>query len=259
MTRVLHLTDLHVVAPETRPALRRVADAVARLRPNLLVVSGDLTDRGDLESYAQAAQAMEALALPTVYALGNHDARAAFRTAFPGHPGAAEAPLDHDRVAAGLHVIALDSSEPGQVSGRLEDAQIAGLKEMLARHPKLPKLLTVHHPPLLDPEAPYGWAALSAEATERLAGALRGHDVRAVLSGHIHIDRVALWEGIPLVVNRGLATAIDPTVTEGLAIVEGASMAICDLLPGGLQVTFAPMDGPAEIKALPDAMVRGFA
>ncbi|MEM9756234.1 MAG: metallophosphoesterase, partial [Pseudomonadota bacterium] len=120
MTRFLHLTDLHITPEgDTLPALDRALDIARRIdpAPEFIVVSGDLTDRGDAESYAILATRMAGLDVPVIYALGNHDHRAAFHSAFPGHPGASDGPLDHDHVIAGLHVIVLDSSVPGRTSG----------------------------------------------------------------------------------------------------------------------------------------------
>jgi Icc protein len=43
-----------------------------------------------------------------------------------------EDPLDYDTVVGGLHVISLDSSVAGKVSGALAPTQIAWLKARLA-------------------------------------------------------------------------------------------------------------------------------
>ena len=268
MTRFLHITDLHISAPETddpgrqtdTPAtLRRLVEVAGSLNPDFVIASGDLTNLGDPASYRLLAEIMSGLSVPVIYALGNHDKRAPFHAAFSGLPGAPDGPLDHDLVVAGHHIIALDSSVPGQVSGDLDDAQFDRLTEMLSRHGDLPRIVVLHHPPRTDPDQPYVWASLSEPVTQRLGEALSEQGVQAILSGHIHVNRVSLWRGIPLVVAAGQQSSVDLTASQGLRIVEGTSFAICDMLPGGPQVSFVPLADQTLIKEIPDDVLRGFA
>lgn len=269
MTRFLHITDLHVSAGTGGQSSRRRASVAAlerlveiadrlRPRPAFIVASGDLTNTGDQDSYRIVGNMLGALDIPVIWALGNHDRRAGFHAVFPGHAGAPDGPLDHDAVHAGVHVIALDSSIPGQVGGGLDDDQFARLEEMLARHEDLPRLVTVHHPPKLSPGARNGWATLTEESSERLRVALAGRNVLAVLSGHMHMNRIAMWHGIPLVVTMGQQSTVDLTRTDALAVIEGMGFAICDLLPGGLQTTFVPLAEPRVIREIPEERLRAF-
>ena len=254
MARFLHITDLHITAPgaalpqtDTSATFARLVEAVGRLAPapDFIVASGDLTDLGDAASYAHLAEMAAGLGLPVVWALGNHDDRAAFRAAFWA-AGAAGAPLDHDCVVAGVHVIALDSSVPGLVSGGFEPAQIDWLVARIEAHPGLPRVLAIHHPPRIDPDMALRWPALDAGSTAALAAAIAGQDVRAILSGHVHVNRMLMWGGVPVIVTMGQQSAIDPVAEPGWHMVEGAGFAICDLYGADLQVTYAPL-GEARI------------
>ncbi|MDQ2093405.1 metallophosphoesterase family protein [Rhodalgimonas zhirmunskyi] len=269
MTRFLHITDLHVSAPETDDpgrqtdtvaSLDRLLDIATRLdpRPDFIVASGDLTNIGDRASYDLVAARFAALDIPVAMTLGNHDRRDGWHAAFPDHPAAPDGPVDHDMVQAGVHIIALDSSVPGKVAGALDAAQLERAQDMLARHPDLPKLIAVHHPPRIDPDEPLPWATLDADSTEKLAALLKGHNVLAILSGHIHLNRVALWNGIPLVVTMGQQSTVDLTRTDAMAVVEGTGFAICDLLPGGPRITFAPLETGRLIKEIPVERLRAF-
>ena len=269
MTRFLHVSDLHLTAPEaddphqyadTATVLERMIDMANAIqpRPDFVVASGDLTNIGDPASYRMLADRMARLELPVLYALGNHDSRDGFFATFPDHPAGPEGTLDHDAVIGGLHVVVLDSLTSGQVSGSLSPAQLDHAATMLARHPDLPKLVVIHHPPRLDPEAPYVWESLDADSTARLGDLLAGHDVRAVLSGHIHTNRVVLWNGIPVVTVIGQQSGVDETRETGMTIVEDGSFAIGDLLPAGLQITFSSLAPRPVIRELPDERLRGF-
>ncbi|PYE84884.1 metallophosphoesterase [Pseudoroseicyclus aestuarii] len=256
--RVLHLTDLHLSAgddpgldADTGASMDRALEAMRRIdpAPDFAVLSGDLTNRGDEGSYALLAERLEGIGVPLILALGNHDKRPAFRAVFTGYPGGGEDPLDYDMVLAGHHVITLDTSEPGRTGGTLEDAQLEGLEATLARHPELPKLLVLHHMPKLDPRRPADWTSLDAATSDRLAALLAPHEVTAILSGHVHANRVALWHGIPVVITMGQHATIDPLEREALRIVPGTGLALCDLLPHGLSVTYIPLH-PAETMRL---------
>lgn len=261
MTRFLHITDLHVTDPRTEDPTRQT-DTVATLdrllaivrgmepRPDFIVASGDLTNIGDEASYALIADRLAGLDIPIVMTLGNHDERAGWHAAFPGHPAAPDGPVDQDAVIAGVHVIALDTSVPGKVSGALDDAQLTRAQELLERHAGLPKVVAIHHPPRISPGQEPLWATLDQETTDRLAALLAGRNVAAVVAGHVHLNRFALWHGVPLVVTMGQQSTVDVTRTDALAVVEGTGFAICDLLSSGLQVTYVPLAEQRLIKTV---------
>ncbi len=72
MRTVVHVSDLHF--GRTDPAvLAPLADALAGLAPDLLVVSGDLTQRARSSQFRAAAQYLHHLPTPQVVVPGNHD------------------------------------------------------------------------------------------------------------------------------------------------------------------------------------------
>lgn len=263
MTRFLHITDLHLEADApggTVAVLDRLMATLPHLdpAPEFVVATGDLTDRGDAESYQMLKDRLAALGLPLVQTLGNHDLRAGWHAEFPGHDAAPDGPVDQEAVLAGVHIIALDSSVPGKVSGALNAGQLSWLEAALDRHPDLPKLIALHHPPQIDPNMPFTWEALDEASTQALGAALAGRGVVAVLCGHVHRNRVTLWQGIPVVVTMGLQSSIDVTRSDSLRVMEGCGFAICDLLPVGFQVSFAPLEERAELQHISAESARNF-
>lgn len=250
--RFIHLTDLHFSAPgaedpylstDTPARLERAAELIARVEPEpaFVAITGDLTNRGDPESYALLAEALDRFEVPLLLALGNHDDRAAFRAQF--EPGAAEpeAPVFHHARHGELHVIALDSLVPGRVGGAVGAAQLEMLDAALSEHPGCRKLILCHHPPHTDRPGALPWESLSAEDTAGLARVLAGHEIAGMLCGHVHADRVLQWQGFPVVVSTGLHNAITPLEAHDTVFEDGAGFAICDHLAGGLEVTFVPV------------------
>lgn len=252
----IHLTDLHVGDPavpdahlysDTNETLRTILAEVKRLvpQPAFIVASGDLTNRGDIGSYKafETIFAEAGLTMPVLHALGNHDTRKGFYEALHNRTENALAPYDHDAVIQNLHVIVLDSSVPEKVGGALEPGQLEWLKDRLDAHPRLRKLIVMHHAPALDVDDPaMEWESMSYADTERLAELFDGYDtIVGILSGHMHYDRVSNWHGIPLVIGVGQHAAMDVTyLSEGLRMVSGASFAIGTLRPSGLTVSFVP-------------------
>lgn len=268
MTAFLHLTDLHfsATAPASegkRAVLERLAAdcAAMRVRPEFVIVSGDLADAGDPASYDALRPLIAAFPVPVLLALGNHDRRGAFHAAFG--TGGGEAPHDHTAVLAGVHVIVLDTLVPARVAGALDEGQIAWLAQELDRHPGLPKLIVAHHPPRLDPMA-LPWTCLDAGSTDRLGAAIAGRGVAGILSGHIHMNRVSQWRGVPVITNIGLHSTIDLLHTDGLRLVEGTGFGLCRLGEqgpgaGGLSVSFAQITPQGrEIGLIDAARLRAF-
>lgn len=244
MARFVHLSDLHLSVETNHERIAGLLGHIARAipnmrqRPDFVVVSGDLTDFGDVASYKALRPLIKAMPVPVVLALGNHDRRAAFHDVF-GQAGS-DAPYDHDTVLAGVHVITLDTLVPGGVAGALDAAQLGWLETALARHPDLPKLVIAHHPPQIS-ETDLPWTCLDPESTARLAALIEGHQVVAILSGHIHMNRMSLWRGVPLVASSGLQSTIDVLHEEGLRILDGASFGLCRTEEGDFTVHFVPM------------------
>ena len=252
----VHLTDLHISAPaladetligDTEAALRRSLAEIARMdpKPAFVVISGDLANRGEAESYRHLQSILDDAApeAPVILALGNHDDRAGFAAAFPDLAADAARPYDHDLVVAGVHVIVLDSSIPTGVQGDWEAGQMAWLDARLDAHAGLPKLLVIHHPPMMDEAkgAAFPWKSLTLPATRALQETIAGRGVAGILSGHIHLDWVDHWHGVPVVIGAGHHAASDPVAMgETLRMLDATGFSICTLRGSGLGVTFVP-------------------
>jgi 3',5'-cyclic AMP phosphodiesterase CpdA len=260
MTRFVHLTDLHVsharaadagTLPDTPGSLRRAVGLINAMerQPDFVVASGDLTNMGDVQSYELLREILQPLEAPLVLALGNHDKRAGFHQVF-GQPGE-EGAFFHDQVLGDLHVITLDTMVPGRVAGTITEEQFDFLEAALAREAARPKLIVMHHPPRVEP-AGLPWGTIDMAATERLAEVLEGQRVAGILSGHIHINRVSHWHGIPIFVSMGLNSTVDMLETRDLRIVEGTGFGIGEWRESGLSMAFVPLTPASQQLGLVD-------
>ena len=270
VTTFLHLTDFHVSDPaladgdlltDTGARLGEMLDMIAAMerKPAFAVVSGDLTNHGDVASYRHLRARLAGIGLPLLYALGNHDTRPGFYQGMLDRGDDLEAPYCHEAVIEGVHVVVLDSSVPGRIGGALDEASFAFLERALETHPGLAKILVLHHAPALDATSQLPWETLGQGDSARLAAAIRGRTVAGILCGHVHVDRVAVWNGVPVVVGTGLHNAFDPLFSGGLRAVAGAGFALCTLRPGGLAVTFVPLPSDRrELAILSEEKARAF-
>lgn len=252
-TTFIHLTDLHVGNPavaddhlfsDTSATLVRVLDLIASMdqAPKFIIASGDLTNRGDADSYRQLKAIMAATELPVVYAVGNHDTRAGFYEGMLGRTSDLDAPYDHEQVIAGVHVITLDTTTPGQIGGSIEPEQFAWLEAALDGNPDLPKLIVAHHAPALGDTPPWDhWRTIEFNQSQKLAALLKGRNVLAILSGHIHHDRFSVWHGIPVIVGMGQHAATDILTVDVLRMVEGSSFGIGTIRRSGLTMALVPL------------------
>src|SRR5579863_6575751 len=127
------ISDLHIKRPGAL-AYQRVdtaaclARCVARLnalepRPDAVLVTGDLVDRGTAEEYVHLKSLLDALRIPYYLLIGNHDDRAALREVFAERAELREGGefVQYAIDIGALRVIALDSQVPRQSAGDLCD------------------------------------------------------------------------------------------------------------------------------------------
>jgi 3',5'-cyclic-AMP phosphodiesterase len=157
---ICQLTDLHV-RPAGKPANRvsetnmfteRAFRAVARLNPSpdVVVITGDLTDCGLDEEYANLNRLLRKfLPMPVFVIPGNHDRRGNFREGLKHLPGVAADPhyVQYTVDEYPVRLVMLDTLVPGAGHGELRSEQLEFLDRVLAAAPDKPTIVGMHHPP----------------------------------------------------------------------------------------------------------------
>ncbi|HET6300674.1 phosphodiesterase [Microbacterium sp.] len=206
---IVHLSDTHLLAGnpplggryDTAANLARTLEAVEALgiRPDAIVFTGDLTDLGEPEAYRALRAAVEPLVArlgsPVVWVAGNHDERPALRRDLLDLEPTEE-PVVGAWDLGGLRLVALDTSVPGWHHGDLDEGQLAWLRSVLSTPAPLGTILALHHPPL--PSHLPLFDILELRDQGRLAAAIAGSDVRAILGGHLHYSTSGTFAGIPV-------------------------------------------------------------
>jgi hypothetical protein len=103
------------------------------------------------------------------------------------------------------------------------------------------------------------WASLDADSSDRLGAMVAGRGVVGILSGHVHLDQVHHWHGVPVITCMGLNSTVDLLEPEDMRIVEGTSLGLCVLRPSGLSVSFVPLSPDRrQLAVLEQARLRAF-
>jgi len=204
---IAHLTDLHVRphgmaanrVSETNMMAARAIDAIRLLdpRPDCVIISGDLTDCGLEQEYAQLKTMLDTLPMPVYVIPGNHDRRENLTRVLAGYPGITEggkfvqyAVEDHP-----VRLIALDTVVPGSSSGELDAERLGWLEDTLASHRDKPTIIFMHHPPFLCGIRHMDDIRLLKGAEELAAMVARNPQVERVLCGHHHRPIHMRWAG----------------------------------------------------------------
>ena len=151
---IAQITDIHLGFDPGNPGeanrlrLNRVIAALNALspRPDVLLVTGDIADRGTAKAYAQFREAMSAIACPVYCCPGNHDRRENFRAALP-QPDALPGFIQYGFDMGELRVLVLDTLEEGRHGGAFCAFRAAWLRAELAKAPNTPTVIAMHHPP----------------------------------------------------------------------------------------------------------------
>ncbi|WP_405218648.1 phosphodiesterase [Agrococcus sp. Ld7] len=223
---LLHISDTHLLAGGGRlydrvPSEEHLRRLFAEFegsgaRPDAIVFTGDLADRGEPDAYRRLREIVDPVAAElgarVVWVMGNHDERRAFRTGLLDEP-ASDAPVDAVTHVGGLRIITLDSTVRGHHHGRVSAEQRDWLRAVLATPAPDGTILAMHHPPV--PSVLDLAASVELRDQAALADAIAGSDVRSILAGHLHYSSTATFAGIPVSVASATCYTQDLNVPVG--------------------------------------------
>jgi 3',5'-cyclic-AMP phosphodiesterase len=195
---IAQLSDLHVRPRgelasriiDTNMLVERALMTVVAMRPapDVVVISGDVTECGRPEEYRVAAALLRRyLPMPVFVVPGNHDRRENFRAGLADMPGvtSGEAFVQYVVDDYPIRLIMLDSVVAEAGYGLLDGGRLDFLDRSLAAAPDRPTLLVLHHPPMLAGIG--GMDRIHLRDTAALGEVLARHSqVERILTGHHH-------------------------------------------------------------------------
>jgi 3',5'-cyclic AMP phosphodiesterase CpdA len=192
--RVLHVSDLHGGRREAPETLAALGELAARIEPELVLATGDLSHRGRRDQLEDAAEKLRSLGAPLLAVPGNHDIPYTFPARFT------RTYAEWERVfgttepvysSEWLHVVGASSVRPWrQQSGRLPPERLARVAAALGDAPAgALRLVALHHHLAAPP-----WRARRKrplKARDRVLEALAEAGAELVVGGHVHQAGVA--------------------------------------------------------------------
>ncbi len=194
MRVIVHLSDLHFGALDAR-VVPPLVESIRAIAPNLVAISGDLTQRARRRQFAQARAFLDELGQRTLVVPGNHDIplfdlAVRFLDPLGRYRSYISADLAPSFVDEEIAVVGLNSARGSAFRhgrGRLNEPQVIAAAARLHGPPSLVRIVVTHHPFDLpaehDPKHLIGRAGM---AMARLAAA--GADI--FLAGHLHVSHL---------------------------------------------------------------------
>ena len=187
-TRILHVSDVHTGTEEDPAVQQAIADLVARVRPEMIVASGDLTHRGRPEEHERAARLLRSFELPLLVVPGNHDIPYTFPARFTRTFdeferiwGTTEPVYRSDA----LFIVGLNSVRPWRhQSGGVRQRQLDWAGKQLSSAPDGALRVVVLHHHLVG--APWRSRKKPVARRNHVLAALVDCGAELILAGHIH-------------------------------------------------------------------------
>jgi len=198
--RIVQISDIHLFSKPGQTLLgvntHESYDAAINLlkkdqKPDLIILSGDLSQDGSKESYIQVADKLKEFAVPTYCIPGNHDDDKRISEIYPlGH-----IILDKQIVFNDWQIILLDSHKDGAVEGFLKQTELEFMQQCLRMYPTHRAIVIFHHHPIFVGSA---WLdRLGLTNADELWEILRAFpQMHTILFGHVHQVNEGIRHGI---------------------------------------------------------------
>lgn len=232
---VVQITDTHLYANpaqkimnrlKTAESLQAVLSKVKQLtvQPDLLLLTGDLSQDETADSYVYLQQIVSQLTIPTYWLPGNHDQLGLMSEILQQPPFFTDKVIDKHP----WKFLLLNSVIPGAVQGELAEETLAWLERELIQSFDQFIAIALHHPPI-SIGSPW-MDAIGLQNSENLLKLIENYpQVKLVCFGHIHQEFQQERAGITYL----------GTPSTGLQFIVGTpEFAIDDQYPGFRQFQF---------------------
>jgi 3',5'-cyclic AMP phosphodiesterase CpdA len=218
MRTLVHLSDLHFGRVDhslVEPLIR----AVRELRPHLVAISGDLTQRARTAQFIEARRFLDALPKPQIVVPGNHDVPlynplARFLRPLAKYRRHIDENVEPFFGDSEIAVAGINTARSLTIkNGRINQRQLDCIRERLSAYSgKVTKIVVTHHPF----DLPEGYREGDLVGRARIAmEILAGCGVDMFLAGHLHVShsghtgeryRIAGYKA--LVISAGTALSV---------------------------------------------------
>jgi len=201
--RIVHFSDIHCGSQYfVSNLLDRTLVEVNDLAPDMVVLTGDLTNMGYRQEFREAREYLDRLECQDVIVVpGNHDSRNVgymhFERLFSSRDSAIS--------KGGVTILGIDSTEPDLDYGRVGRHRYGWIQENYAQHPDDFKIFALHHHLLPVPGT--GRERNIVHDAGDVLEVLIASGVKLVLTGHKHVPYAWRLEDM-FVVNTGTVSTL---------------------------------------------------
>ncbi|WP_037504175.1 metallophosphoesterase family protein [Sphingomonas jaspsi] len=222
MTKIIHLSDLHFGAHDPR-LVDKVEERIDAVKPDLVVISGDFTQRARTEQFQEACEFLtrlgkaghEVLGVPGNHDIPLYDVLRRFLSPLTRYKRYIDETLCpyHDLPKAAVLGINTARSLTFK-DGRVNEEQVAYIRDTFRHHPDdKPRVLVTHHPLFALPVGDGPELGKAVGRQEMALAAVADAGVDLLLAGHNHrasthrADDLVTGAGNALVIQAGTATS----------------------------------------------------
>jgi len=182
---IAQISDLHCGREFQPPVFEQAAREINSLDPDVIVVTGDLTDNGLLAQYREAKRRLDSLDCKNlVVTSGNHDYRSTgyllFKQAFR---------FRRTMTIADIAIIVVGTARPERDEGEIGHRQVVWLQQNLKRYRRKRRVVIMHHHLVQVPDTGPDTIPI-VDAGDTLRALIRSN-AELVLGGHRH--RPWMW------------------------------------------------------------------
>lgn len=197
--RIVQVSDIHLFGDPTKSLLGVNTDesflAVIELlkteKPNMVLLTGDLTQDSSEAAYLRVAERLQFIDAPIYCVPGNHDDNRIMDKIYPFHKISKLKQIIMDN----WQFILLDSHIPNSVEGFLDQSQFDFLEKCLKSHPKHHAIIVFHHHPI--PSGSEWLDRLGVQNSDLFWEFVNRYPrVNAVLFGHVHQEHAGKKKGV---------------------------------------------------------------
>ena len=221
MARITHLSDLHFGAHDDR-LVEAVEARVDEAKPDLVVISGDFTQRARTEQFEQACEFLtrlkdrghEVLGVPGNHDVPLYDVLRRFLSPLTRYKRFVDETLCPFHEVTGAAVLGINTARSLTIKdGRINEEQMEFIRSTFARVGDVPRILVTHHPLFALPVDEEGVLGKAIGRQELALDAIADAGVDILLAGHNHrasthsARDLATRAGPALVIQAGTATS----------------------------------------------------
>jgi 3',5'-cyclic AMP phosphodiesterase CpdA len=222
MPRLIHLSDLHFGAHDER-LVKAVEKRVDAEKPDLVVISGDFTQRARTEEFKEACRFLgrlkeaghEVLGVPGNHDVPLYDVMRRFLSPLTRYRRFIDETLCPFHELDGAAVLGINTARSLTFKdGRISHEQMGFIRRTFARARDVPRILVTHHPLFALPVGEGSELGPGIGRQELALDAIADAGVDILLAGHVHrasthsARDLATRAGPALVIQAGTATSV---------------------------------------------------